>query len=232
LTCSRAPGRLPPEIDPTNEGVAVGAKQVLVAVFPNEAAADQAAEKLRDWDKLDDEVKLHSIGVLVLNDEGKVKTHKLGRRSWGAGAGIGVVLAALTPPTLIAGALAGGVLGGLHHKGLGVDSEQRDRLAASLTDGKAAVGVLVREDEAATVSGKLTELGGELEVLTPSDEAVAEVDAAAPAVEAEEAAQGEAPEAAAADAPAAKEAEAPAAADAPAAEAAAGPPGDTPPPPK
>ena len=80
-------------------------KQVVLGVFADEAAADAAAQSLKDWDKLDDDVKLHAIGVLVLDSDGKVKTHKLGRRAWGKGAGIGVVLAALLPPTLIAGAL-------------------------------------------------------------------------------------------------------------------------------
>ena len=105
----------------------MGDKQVVLAIFPDEAAADAAAQSLKDWDKLDDDVKLNAIGVLVADENGKIKTHKLGRRSWGKGAGIGVVLAALTPPTLLAGALAGGVLGGLHHKGLGIDSDERDR---------------------------------------------------------------------------------------------------------
>jgi uncharacterized membrane protein len=169
------------------------AKQVVLAIFPDEAAADTAAQALKDWDKLDDDVKLHSIGVLVLDEKGKVKTHKMGRRSWGKGAGIGVVLAALTPPTLIAGALAGGALGALHHKGLGVDAEERDQIAAALKDGHAAVGALVADDEASAVSNKLSELGGDLHVLSPSDEAVAEVDKVAPEVDAAVTAEGSAP---------------------------------------
>jgi uncharacterized membrane protein len=165
-------------------------KQVVLAVFPDEAAADTAAQALKDWDKLDDDVKLNAVGVVVLDENGKVKTHKLGRRAWGKGAGIGVILAALTPPTLIAGALAGGVLGSLVHKGLGIDSAERDDLAKALQDGKAAVGALVSDDEASAVSQKLGELGGDTKVLTPSDEAVAEVDAVAPQVEEAEAAEG------------------------------------------
>src|SRR6476659_10386517 len=124
-------------------------KQVVLAIFPDEAAADTAAQSLKDWDKLDDEVKLNAIGVLVLDENGKVKTQKLGRRSWGKGAGIGVVLAALTPPTLLAGALAGGVLGALHHKGLGIDSDERDQISGALQNGRAAVGALVAVAEAA-----------------------------------------------------------------------------------
>lgn len=60
-------------------------KQVVLAIFPNEPAADVAAQSLKDWDELDD-VKLNAIGILVLDEEGKVKTQKLGRRSWGKGA--------------------------------------------------------------------------------------------------------------------------------------------------
>jgi uncharacterized membrane protein len=160
------------------------AKQVVVAIFPDEASADAAAQSLKDWDKLDPEIKVNAIGVLVLDDKGKVKTHKMGRRSWGKGAGIGVVLAALTPPTLIAGALAGGALGALHHKGLGVDATERDQIAAALTDGKAAVGALVADDQVPAVSDQLESLGGELHVLTPTDEAVAEVDSVAGEVDA------------------------------------------------
>ena len=169
------------------------AKQVVLAIFPDEGAADTAAQSLKDWDKLDPDVKLHAIGVLVLDDNGKVKTHKLGRRSWGKGAGIGVVLAALTPPTLIAGALAGGALGALHHKGLGVDAAERDQISKELTDGRAAVGALVTDDEASAVADQLKLLGGELHVLTPSDEAVEEVDEVAAEVDAAVTAEGSTP---------------------------------------
>ena len=163
-------------------------KQVVLAVFADEAAADAAVEGLKLWDKADDDIKLNAIGVLVLDDKGKIKTHKLGRRSTAKGAGIGLVLAVIAPPTLLAGVIGGGVLGALHHKGLGIKSEERDRIAAELSDGKAAVGVLAADIDAATVSAKLVELGGSVEVLTVTEEAVAEVDEVAPAVEAAEAA--------------------------------------------
>ena len=162
-------------------------KQVVLAIFPNEAAADAAAQSLKEWDRLDDDVKLNAIGVLVLDDNGQVKTQKLGRRSWGKGAGIGVILAALTPVGLLAGAIGGGLIGALHHKGLGIESDERERLSTALDNGQAAVGALVKSSVAAGVMNKLTELGGETHVLSPSDEAVAEVDAVAPQVEAAEA---------------------------------------------
>ena len=61
----------------------MGDKQIVVAIFPRTGpAATPAAPILKDWDKLDDDVKLNTIGVLVLNN-GKVQTQKIGRRSWG-----------------------------------------------------------------------------------------------------------------------------------------------------
>jgi uncharacterized membrane protein len=168
-------------------------KQVVLGIFPDEQAADTAAHTLKEWDYVDDDVKVNAIGVLVLDEKGKINTHKLGPRTWGKGAGIGVALAAIAPPTLIVGALAGGALGALHHKGLGIDSAERDRIADALGNGQAAVGALLEETQVTAVTIKLKELGGDVQVLRPSDDAVAEVDAAAPEVEAAEAAEGSAP---------------------------------------
>ena len=161
-------------------------KQVVLAYFADEAAADAAVESLKAWDEIDDQVKLNAIGVLVLDEAGKVKAQKLGRRTVGKGAGIGLLLALVTPLGLGA-VIAGAGFGALHHKGLGLKSEDRERIAAELAGGKAAVGVLVEDFEAPSVSEKLGELGGTLETVQVTDEAIAEADASAPAVEAEEA---------------------------------------------
>jgi uncharacterized membrane protein len=169
-------------------------KQVVLAIFKDEAAADAAVASLKTWDKATDDIKANAIGVLVLDKNGKLKTHKLGKRSTGKGAGIGIALAVIAPASLVAGAIGGGVLGALHHKGLGLDDDERDQIAAQLTDGKAAVGVLAEDVEASDISAKLTELGGSTKVHTLSKEAVAEIDKAAPAVEAAEAAAPAAPE--------------------------------------
>ena len=108
-------------------------KQVVLAIFPDEAAADAAVESLKEWDKNNNlEIGLTSIGVLVLDENGKVKTHKLGSRSAAKGAGIGLVLAVIAPPTLLAGIIGGGILGHFHHKGLGMDAADRDRIASEL----------------------------------------------------------------------------------------------------
>jgi hypothetical protein len=149
-------------------------KNVVLAIFDNEAAADSAVQSLQSWDKSNDQVKLKAVGVLVLDDRGEVKTQKMGRRSIGKGAGIGLVLAMLTPVGIAAGVVGGGLLGALHHKGLGITERDRDRIATELENGKAAVGVLANSDEGPAIAAKMKELGGTPEVHTVSDAALEE----------------------------------------------------------
>ena len=103
----------------------MASKQVTLAIFKDEASADAAAESLKRWDGASDDIKLKSIGVLVLNEKGQLKTDKMGRRSTGKGAGIGIILAMLTPVGLAAGIIGGGILGALHHKGIGLTDQDR-----------------------------------------------------------------------------------------------------------
>ena len=148
-------------------------KSVVLAIFPDEPAADRAVASLKQWDKTDDRVKLSAVGTLVLDDNGSVKTHKMGSRSIVKGGGIGLVLAVLVPPLGIpAAVVGGGLLGALHKKGLGLTTEDKDRITAKLFDGKAAVGVLAKPEEAELISAKMTELGGVPEVHAVSDEAL------------------------------------------------------------
>jgi len=139
-------------------------KQVIIALYPNEAAADSAVEGLKTWDKANDQVKLTAIGVLALDEKGQVKTEKMGGRSWGKGAGIGLVLGLLTPVGMVVGAVGGGLIGALHHKGLGLSEQDRERIAGELKDGKAAVGVLAEPKDSEAIMQKMKEFGGEPEV--------------------------------------------------------------------
>lgn len=155
-------------------------KQVVLAIFENEAAADTAVASLKEWDKSNDNVKLNAVGVLVLDEKGEVKTHKMGRRSVGKGAGIGLILALLTPVGVAAGVVGGGLLGALHRKGLGMTEKDRDRISFELSDGKAAVGVLADADEAGAIAEKMKELGGKPETHPVSDAALEEAARAVP----------------------------------------------------
>jgi len=158
----------------------MGVHQMVLAIFADEAAADAAAKALLAWEK-ENNVMPRPVGVLVADENGRIKEHKLGTRSSKTGAGIGAVLAVIAPPTVLAGMVGGAIIGHFHHKGLGLTDADRERIAAELAGGKAAIGVLVDEDpEAAMISNKLTELGGTPEVHEVTEEALEAVAAAAP----------------------------------------------------
>ena len=155
-------------------------KALVLSLFADEEAADEAVESLRAWDKLDDDVKLNAIGTIVLDEDGKVKIHKVGR-IWDAAKGVGAgavatILAGWIISPLLLPAISG--VFELHRKNLRVTPEQRERLSAELKNGKAAVAVLITREEVAAVLAKLTELGGspedpvEIEI-TPELEATA-----------------------------------------------------------
>jgi uncharacterized membrane protein len=154
--------------------------QMVLAFFADEAAADAAAKSLLTWEKKND-VMPRPVGVLVADENGRIKEHRLGTRSSKMGAGIGAVLAVIAPPTVLAGMVGGAILGHFHHKGLGLTDADRERIAAELAGGRAAIGVLVDEDpEAAMISNKLAELGGTPEVHEVTEEALEAIAAAAP----------------------------------------------------
>ena len=149
-------------------------KTVVLAIFKDEASADMAAASLKDTGVAHGD----AIGVLVLNEKGELKADKVGKRSLGKGAGIGLVLAAVTP--VGAGAVVGGAaLGALHHKNLGLKAGDRERIGKDLEGGKAAIGVLTPVAEAGAVSKRLAELGGKAESHETSDAALEEVQVAA-----------------------------------------------------
>jgi hypothetical protein len=158
----------------------MGKQQLVLAFFDNEAAADAAVNAVKQWDKASKEIKLGAIGVLVKDDKGKIKTHKLGARKTGTGAVLFGLAAVLTGgATLLAGAVFGGIVGSFFRKGLGMSKDDLARIGAALDGGKAAVCVLAAPDEAAAVAAKLGELGGQAESHEVSEEVVAEAESAA-----------------------------------------------------
>jgi len=154
-------------------------KTVVLAIFKDEASADAAVAAVKDSGVAHGD----AIGVLVLDEHGKIKVDKVGKRSVGKGAGIGLVLAMFTPVGLAAGVVGGGLLGALHRKGLGLGQADRDRLGAELAGGKAAVGVLIPVSEAAYLTIKLNELGGTTQTHAVEDAALDEAQEAATAEE-------------------------------------------------
>lgn len=163
-------------------------RKLVLAFFDSEGAADDVVDSLKRWDKANDEIRLGAIGVLVKNEKGKVKVHKLGKRATGKGAGIGTVLGVIAAVlsgglTLLAGvaggAITGGILGAFVHNGLGISKEELARIGAELDGGRAAIGVLADLDEAAFVQEQLTLLGGGPAVYSVTEAALADASQAA-----------------------------------------------------
>jgi hypothetical protein len=148
----------------------MASKRVVLAIFQDEPAADAAVASLKSTGLAGGD----AIGVLVMDDSGKIKTDKVGSHSSGKGAGIGILLALLGPVGLVGGAVGGGLLGLLHHKGLGLSDSDRERISGELSKGKAAVGVLADADEADVISAHLASVGGDPEVHSTTDEALEE----------------------------------------------------------
>ena len=160
---------------------------LVLALYESEDAADAAADALRGWARSNRRAQLDAVGVLVKDDEGNVKTHKLGPRKGKKGVGVGTVLGVVGAVasggvTLLegvaVGAAGGGLVGSLFHKGLGMSKEDVTRIASDLDDGHAAVGALVPANQAVAVSAELEALGGEPEVHEVAPEAVPEAAAA------------------------------------------------------
>lgn len=141
-------------------------RQLVISVFPDETAADAAATTLKDSGLASGD----ALGILVLDKEGKLKQEKIGKRSTLKGGGVGAVLALLTPVGMGVGLAGGAAAGALHHKGLGLTSDDKMRITNELTAGKAAVGVLTKWEDEPVVSDKLAELGGTSEAHLVTDE--------------------------------------------------------------
>ena len=159
-------------------------RQLVLAFFSSEPAADGAAGALRAWATSNRRVELEAVGVLVKDGSGEIKTHKLGPSEGRKGIGIGVVLGAVAALasgglTLVEGAALGGAGGGLvgsvFRKGLGMSDDDAARIGSRLDAGHAAVGALVPDHQAPAILAELEALGGqgETHVLAAEGEAIA-----------------------------------------------------------
>ncbi len=131
-------------------------RQLVLAVFPDEAAADSAAVALKDSGIADGD----AIGILALDADGKLKQDKVGAHSTGKGAAIGGVIGVFGAAFLGPAVLGGMAVGALHHKNLGLSDADKARLTNELQAGKAAVGVMSHFDTAPAVFDRLAQLGG------------------------------------------------------------------------
>lgn len=164
------------------EGYGGDTQHLVLAFFPSEDLADEAAMILKNWENATEYMKVDGVGVLVKEENGDIKEHKLGKRAGRRGMGIGVALGVLAAiPTgglsLLAGAaggvVGGGVVGEFFHKGLKLTDDDAARIGNELDAGHAAVGVLAWDFEIDAVKDKLEEAGG-----TPQTHEVGELESA------------------------------------------------------
>jgi uncharacterized membrane protein/predicted flap endonuclease-1-like 5' DNA nuclease len=162
-------------------------RNLILSYFPTAEAADKAGDHLKQWDKDNKDVKLGGMGILTIKD-GKLKTHKVGRRAGGTGAKWGLILGAAAGIlsggiTLVGGALAGlaaGAVGGsLFHKKLGMTDDDKARLENHLADGGAALAVMVDDDELEPTRAEIYSLGGQVEHYVVPEETMDELEGTA-----------------------------------------------------
>ena len=85
---------------------------LVLAVFENEAAAQEAVQRVKNWDEMDDAIKADTMGIIVKGPDGKINDTLLGPRKGGKGAKIGVVLGLIAAVPTGGLSLLGGVVGG------------------------------------------------------------------------------------------------------------------------
>jgi uncharacterized membrane protein len=160
-------------------------KNLIIAYFPDAKVAKDAAKKLKQWDKVTDDIKLGGIGVVTLDKKGKLITHKEGERTTSSGAKWGVALGAAAGILsggigliggIVAGAAVGAVGGALFHKSLGMEDDDKARLETHLQNGGAALVVMVDEYEVGPTKAELSSFGGEVEHYAVSDATVAHLE--------------------------------------------------------
>jgi uncharacterized membrane protein len=157
--------------------------QLVLAFFENEAAADEAVDSLKKWGKANKEIKNDAVSILVKDEQGKIKAHKLGKRQTKTGALVGALAGVLSGGvTVIGGAIVGGILGSFFHKGLGLSKEDLARIDSELTSGKAAVAILAKPKEVEDITAKLAKLGGQPETHKVTDDALEQAVTAAKAM--------------------------------------------------
>jgi uncharacterized membrane protein len=145
-------------------------KQIVLAVFDNEAAADRAVGQLKFEN---DGAKKDAIGVMAMDGKGSVKTENLGAGQTGKGAGIGAVLGLLGGEVGIAiGAAGGAIIGNLNKKGLELTEKDRERISAEVQQGHAVVGVMTPPANAAAITADLVAAGGRVESHQASGDAL------------------------------------------------------------
>jgi hypothetical protein len=151
-------------------------RELVVAFFASPAAGEVAARALGK--QASARGRTGTVGLLMLDKQGKVATAKLGGRIASDGPGVGMVLG------VIALALAGGVMperGHFFDARSDLSTDDVTRFGAELDAGQAAVAVLEQSPAAERAVVELTGLGGKAETHWLTERALRQAAAAPPA---------------------------------------------------
>lgn len=140
---------------------------VLAAKYPDQNHAQTILTMLHSMNEaltidLDDAV------MLTREPDGKIKTHETtdvtARKGAKRGLIVGAILGAIYPPSLLVTALVGGGIGALwgRAKDSGVSHEEIQKLSDSLTEGQAALIVMVSDTSAEATQRALASYGGDV----------------------------------------------------------------------
>ena len=163
-------------------------RNLIIAYFPSKDKAETAADDLKKWDKDNKDIKLGGIGIITEDEDGNLKTRKVGMHAAGTGAKWDIILGAAAGIlsggiTIIGGAIAGlaggAVAGALFHKKIGMEDADKERLLKYLKDGGAALAVMADDDEVEPTKSELSSLGGEVESYVVPEDTIEELEVAA-----------------------------------------------------
>jgi hypothetical protein len=164
-------------------------KVLVLSTFDTEVQADEAAAALKQWDKATEDIRVGGIGILVKDQSGKIKEHKVGAHQTGKGAGVGLVLGLVAAiPTgglslaagSIGGVIIGAIVGSFFQKGFKeLSRADAERINKELDAGHAIVGVLVLLPYADATAAELTRLGGRTETHVINSDEMKQVDTVA-----------------------------------------------------
>jgi hypothetical protein len=154
-------------------------EHLLIAIFVDQMAAEQAVDSLKAWDKASSDIKLGAIGTIT-KDGDKISTH-VGRKT-GKGASVGAILGIIAAVLsggvtllggVVGGAAVGGVIGAFMKQSLHFTEEEIHALGSELDEGKVEVVVTCDPAEVEPVTAQLTRKGGQVRAYEVPKEAVA-----------------------------------------------------------
>lgn len=150
---------------------------VIVALFEDQAEAEAAIDRLKEWDHNTREVTLGAIGLLHYEDgEVKALIDSQAEQGLKIGAIVGIIAGIFTGGIgLVGGAAAGGLLGSVtgafFSRSLNLNQEECNLLGMELQMGKAAVVVTLDEYELVPTRVTLENAGGVIKTYHVPEEA-------------------------------------------------------------